>query len=223
MNTVIDYNRQMGIINQNHFDKPLVLIGAGGIGSPTALALCKMGLKEIIVYDDDKVEPHNLPNQIYRKNDIGKLKVEALKDMCLEFSDIKFTAIPRKFDGDLPERCVVVSGVDSMAARIDIWKSLRFNSMASLYVDGRMGKEMVKIYRVNPTNMDSIKEYEESLVISEDNTPIPCTEKAVIYNVFFISSMIAHAVRCHYTEQSYVYKDMFYDFNSGLMMYDTPL
>ena len=58
------YWRQTDIVDADRLaELPVTVIGAGATGSFITLALAKMGVRHITVYDDDTVEEHNLPNQ----------------------------------------------------------------------------------------------------------------------------------------------------------------
>src|SRR5947208_3222979 len=56
----------------------IVLIGAGGIGSPVAAALTRKGVGRLSIIDDDTVELKNLTRQWYGRADIGKYKAHCL-------------------------------------------------------------------------------------------------------------------------------------------------
>jgi len=222
--SVIDYSRQSGLINQAQMTEPIILIGAGGIGSPTAQILCKMGIRKLTVYDDDKVEAHNLPNQMYRIKDLTKFKVDALKEICEEYSDtIEFNAKAIRFDQPIRTKSVVISGVDSMESRLAIWKHIKLNPAVSLYVDARMAREMIKIYRVNPTDMKSVKKYEESLHSDVVAVEVPCTEKSVIFNVSQVAAQICFLIKTYFVEAPFNYSEYFYDFTSGAQLYDSNM
>lgn len=221
--SVIDYTRQSGFITKEQMNLPIVLIGAGGIGSPMALILSKMGVPKITVFDDDKVEPHNLPNQLYRKRDIGKFKVIALKEICEDFSDVELIANPTRFSQHIRERSIVISGVDSMQSRKEIWEKVKFNPAVVLYIDARMGKEMVKIYRVNPSDIKSVSEYEESLHGDEEAIPLPCTERAIIYTSLYPAARVPHIIRSLYTDLPQIYNELFFDYTSGAQLYDAKI
>ena len=60
--------------------------GAGGLGSNAALALVRCGFKHFEILDQDVVEPSNLNRQQFNITDIGKVKVEALKDRMIEIN-----------------------------------------------------------------------------------------------------------------------------------------
>jgi sulfur carrier protein ThiS adenylyltransferase len=55
------------------------IAGAGGLGSNAAMALARAGVGHLVIVDFDKVEKKNLTRQYYFLNQIGKLKVKALK------------------------------------------------------------------------------------------------------------------------------------------------
>lgn len=59
------------------------IIGCGSVGSTIAELLARLGLTRITLYDFDYVSEHNLANQMFMNSDVGRLKVEAVKDMIL--------------------------------------------------------------------------------------------------------------------------------------------
>jgi len=56
------------------------IAGAGGLGSNAAIALARAGIGRLIIVDFDKVEASNLDRQYYFLDQVGKTKVDALKD-----------------------------------------------------------------------------------------------------------------------------------------------
>src|SRR5688572_7794424 len=61
-------------------DSKVVLIGAGGLGSPTAMYLAAAGVGTIGVVDYDVVDLSNLQRQILHTNDrVGMLKTESAR------------------------------------------------------------------------------------------------------------------------------------------------
>jgi len=55
-------------------------MGLGGLGSPVAVALARIGIGRLILADFDLIEPSNLNRQQYFVEQIGLKKTEALKD-----------------------------------------------------------------------------------------------------------------------------------------------
>jgi len=62
------------------------IAGAGGLGSNCALALVRSGLGNLVIADFDTVEESNLNRQFYFRDQIGKLKVDALKENLLRIN-----------------------------------------------------------------------------------------------------------------------------------------
>lgn len=59
----------------------VLIIGAGGLGSPCALYLASAGIGKIGIVDSDKVELNNLQRQIlHSTKDVGRAKVDSARD-----------------------------------------------------------------------------------------------------------------------------------------------
>lgn len=91
---------------QSVLDKKRVLIlGVGGIGSHVAWNMTVLGVGEITLVDFDYVEESNLNRQLlYGMDDLGKLKVEVLKDKILKINpQINVNTMAKKIwsEGDL--------------------------------------------------------------------------------------------------------------------------
>lgn len=61
---------------------PIHIIGVGAVGSSMVEQLIRLGISQIHIYDFDKVEPHNITNQIYFNNQIGQPKEKAITDIA---------------------------------------------------------------------------------------------------------------------------------------------
>jgi hypothetical protein len=191
----MNFWRQTDLVTPTDFEKyNVTVIGAGGIGSPTTLALSKMGVEKISIYDDDSVENHNLPNQMYRISDVGKSKVEATKDICNDFAGTPITIYNERFE-DQTVNGIVISGVDSMESRSKIWKRIKYSPVINVYIDARMGAEVCRILTVKPFDPDDVKWYENTLFTDDKASEEPCTAKSVIYNTFTIAGLIASQVK----------------------------
>ena len=62
------------------------IAGLGGLGSPVAIALARIGIGTLILADFDVVEPSNLNRQQYFCHQIGIPKVEALRETLLKIN-----------------------------------------------------------------------------------------------------------------------------------------
>lgn len=189
--------RQSGLVDSGIFDVPVTVIGAGGIGSFTTLALAKIGFKNIKVFDDDSIEVHNLGNQFYRIKDLSKLKVAALAEIVQDFEDVVIEAKAYKYSMQNSKEMegLVISAVDSMQARKLVYDSIKNNKAVHGFIDGRMGGNQLEVYTVNMTNKADKVAYEKTLWSDDQTADIPCTQKAVMYNVLTIASWIVNQAR----------------------------
>ncbi len=92
---------EIGRDGQNKLKSAKVLVvGAGGLGSPVLLYLAAAGVGELGIIDDDKVALSNLQRQIiFETGDISRLKVEAASDAISELNgDVKTVLYPTRLD-----------------------------------------------------------------------------------------------------------------------------
>lgn len=65
----------------------ILVVGAGGLGSPVLYYLAAAGVGHIHIIDDDRVDITNLNRQyLHFEKDIGSLKVDSAKDKLLSFN-----------------------------------------------------------------------------------------------------------------------------------------
>ena len=83
--------KDIGILGQKKIlSSKVLIIGAGGLGSPVAEFLSRAGVGSIGVVDNDKVSISNLHRQsLYNTSDIGKFKVKIAKDKIKNKSQYK--------------------------------------------------------------------------------------------------------------------------------------
>ena len=62
------------------------IAGAGGLGSNVAVSLARAGVGRLIVADFDRLEPCNLNRQQYFVGQVGRVKVEALRENLLSIN-----------------------------------------------------------------------------------------------------------------------------------------
>ena len=196
------YLRQIDIFDPTKIKMPVSIIGAGGIGSVVTLALAKMGLTELDVYDYDQVADWNVPNQMFRPNQIGEFKVDALKEVVKSLTDVTILPIKRKI-GDAPTEHkpggirrggIVVSAVDSMEARSAIWEEVKMNPRYRLLVDGRLGGESIILYSVNPCDPSGVEAYEATLHPDDEGEELSCTARSIIWTTFFMGAFVSRAI-----------------------------
>jgi len=120
-------------------DDVIHIVGCGSVGSTIAENLARCGEQRFILWDFDKVEAHNVHNQMFREADIGKPKVEALRDLLLEInSDIKIDTKPKGWNGEILSGYVFLA-VDSIELRLKICEQHKLNRQVKAVFDVRTG------------------------------------------------------------------------------------
>lgn len=112
---------------QKLLDAKVLVIGAGGLGSPLITYLAAAGVGTIGVADPDRVELSNLARQIlHEQADIGRLKVESASDRVAELNPevklithaVEVTA--ENVEALIAQYDIVADGCDNFATRFAV-------------------------------------------------------------------------------------------------------
>jgi len=76
-------NRQKGLVG-DFSEHSAVVVGLGGIGNWVALDLALIGVGTLILFDNDIVEASNLNRTLFKLSNLGKPKVQAVKELISE-------------------------------------------------------------------------------------------------------------------------------------------
>lgn len=112
---------------QRLLDSRVLIIGAGGLGSPVAMYLAAAGVGGLVLVDFDEVDLSNLQRQIlHGSHDLGRPKVESARD-TLEIinPEITVTTINARLEGEallaeVAKADVVVDASDNFATRFAV-------------------------------------------------------------------------------------------------------
>lgn len=145
---------EIGMTGQRRLKSARVLvIGAGGLGSPALLYLAAAGVGTLGVIDDDVVEESNLHRQVlHGQSDIGRTKIDSAADRVAEVNPyVNFVGHTERLDNDnavelFSQYDVVLDGTDNFATRYlvndaaalagipYVWGSiLRFSGQVSVF------------------------------------------------------------------------------------------
>jgi hypothetical protein len=144
--------------------------GAGTIGTWLSVLLARTGEHTLIIFDDDTVEVHNMAGQMFRKSDIGKKKVEALRDIILDFTDHDESTIyvsDSKVTDKTKVTPICMSCFDSMKARKDMFTAWKKLDDREMFIDGRMSIENYEVY----TCLKGQEEIYEGTLFNDDEIP----------------------------------------------------
>ena len=128
--TLNKYSRQIvlkdvGIIGQKKiFNSKILVVGAGGLGSPVIDLLVRAGVGFLGVIEDDKVDYSNLHRQtLYDYKDVGKYKTEVIKEKIKLINDkiklkiFKERANDKNLAKIIPKFDIIVDGTDNFPTK----------------------------------------------------------------------------------------------------------
>ncbi len=204
MNITKRYQRQLDIVHPDLLKFPVVIVGVGGIGSWTALALAKMGCSQIFIIDPDIIESHNVASQFYKESQIGQLKVASLIENIKDYTGTKITGVADRWQKVFKHPkilenlsdYVVVCAVDSMKERRALMNYFEKNTYPQLYVDARMGGELLRLFSLFKNNLETYTKYKEKMESKKLKVhKEKCTERAVVYNTILAGTAIARLLK----------------------------
>ena len=116
---------EVGIEGQQKLlDAKVLLLGAGGLGSPTALYLAAAGVGTLGIVDDDTVDLSNLQRQVIHNSDrVGVPKVDSAEETIKALNpDVNVQKYAVRLGPDnimdiLPDYDIVVDGLDNFPTR----------------------------------------------------------------------------------------------------------
>ncbi len=135
----------------------VLLIGAGGLGSPSALYLAAAGVGTLGIVDDDRVELSNLQRQLlHGTSSVGRLKLDSARKRLNDINpDIRVIAHPVRLASSnalaiLEDYDIIIDGTDNFPTRYlsndacvllgkpNIYGSVQqFEGQASVFFAGR--------------------------------------------------------------------------------------
>lgn len=173
--------------------------GAGGIGSYLSYFLCRAGF-DIVVFDDDILEEHNLGGQLFRQISLGQSKVDALSMMCNDFATKAITTFQQKITRNVMGHMYSFSAFDNMKARSDMFenwiKASENATVTPIFIDGRLTAEQMQIFCVTPNRID---QYRENLFDDSEVEDAPCTFKQTSHCAAMIAAHMTAFFTNHIT------------------------
>ncbi len=159
---------------------PILVIGAGSIGSWLVRALARTGFENITVMDFDEVDGVNVYPQGYAVGDLGKPKVVALAEAIKRDLDVDIVPIVDKFESreQVPEgSSYIVPAVDSLAVRKQVFTEVCLLSDTELVLDARMGARHGSIHAAWMEDDEGTFEKYPQTFDPTGVSPLPCSER----------------------------------------------
>lgn len=184
-------------------DDMVSVLGMGGIGSNTLYNLAKTFDCPLFIIDYDRVEEHNIGSQFFGTNDLGDLKVEAIKHRLAQMAPTvtqkiyqAYTKIQDVKGGFAAP--ITICGFDNMEARkfaFERWKRLENRE---LFIDGRLRATQYEIFTVTPN--DEVR-YEATLFDDSEIKDDSCTFKQTSYAGMLIGARITSILANYFSNK----------------------
>lgn len=175
--SAVAYDRQLEILDPiKAAETHISVLGCGTVGSWAATCLAKAGFKKFFLCDMDVVEDVNLPSQAFDIDDLGINKaITTAEHLTVLASDTSVEVQDYALEGgeQFPVG-VVLSAVDNMEMRKNIFELSAKGKRDSLFIDFRMGGNLLKVWSFDPTDQRRCEQYASTLHGSGDASELPC-------------------------------------------------
>ena len=165
----MNLNKHMDFFNPNKNEAEIHLIGVGAIGSNVLNQLVRLGFNNIHIYDFDIVNEHNITNQLYTHEDIGKNKVDAIEAYVMKINpNLKLTKHNEGWKPGTQIQGHLITALDSIETRHAVFKDNEMNFKLLSGMDMRIGLEQAQMYFADFTSSEDIKKLIESMNFKDD-------------------------------------------------------
>lgn len=149
----------------------IFIVGCGSVGSTLAAALVRCGCTKLTLMDFDKVEAKNLANQAFNHHDIGRPKVEALRDILVGINpeaekDIRI--VPEGWNGQSLTGYVFLA-VDNIDLRKKIVDQNMMNRGIKYMFDFRTGLTDAQHFAANWADRKSRKKFRDTMNFTHED------------------------------------------------------
>lgn len=194
---------QEGLLPQARMDEYAIgIIGTGAIGSFVAMALAKMGFKNMVTWDPDKYEEHNAATQMCPIDGVGKRKAIITREMVKQFSGEDIICLSTKagkgirtyIEQAYPHKhVIIIFAVDSLDVRKDLADGLR-GAYSTKIIDARMGAKTYRVMAFDPYRAGELTDYLATLVPDAEAVQERCGQKSIIYTVLGVAAEVCSFV-----------------------------
>lgn len=166
----MDLSKSYEFFQPERYDDRIHIVGCGSVGSTLAENLARCGMTKFTLWDFDRVEAHNIVNQMFTEQDVGRPKVEALRDILIninpEIAD-KIELKPDGWNGKLMSGYVFLA-VDSIDLRREIVEKHMNSPCVKAMFDFRTLLESAQHYAADWSDYKMKQDFLKSMQFSHD-------------------------------------------------------
>ena len=166
----MDLSKSYEFFQPERYNDRIHIVGCGSVGSTLAENLARCGMTKFTLWDFDRVEAHNIVNQMFTEQDVGRPKVEALRDILVninpEIAD-KIELKPDGWNGKLMSGYVFLA-VDSIDLRREIVEKHMNSPCVKAMFDFRTLLESAQHYAANWSDYKAKQDFMRSMQFSHD-------------------------------------------------------
>jgi len=145
-------------IKEELMDKKVALLGLGSVGSTVAAQLAKAGINNLTLIDPDTLEVHNIIRHLCDLQDLGRFKIDAVKDKLLRINpDLNVTTIANDFVKKYDKISNIFEKIDLLIVSTDTPDSRQLANIASIefnipavYISLHERARTGSVYRIVP-------------------------------------------------------------------------
>ena len=171
----MDLNKSLEFFDPSKVKARCHIIGCGSIGSNVAELLVRYGIEDIVLWDFDIVEPHNIANQLFYQDQVEMPKTAALKDILEDINhDVKLK-LKGKYE-NTPLEGYIFMCVDNVDVRRELVEANWYNPEIIAIFDFRTTLLEGQCYFADWTNNKQKNSLKTSLQFTHEeaqaNTPV---------------------------------------------------
>ena len=166
----MDLSKSYEFFQPEKDDARIHIVGCGSVGSTIAENLARCGVTKMTLWDFDTVEPHNIVNQMFTQQDVGKSKVEALKNILTDINPEIVDHVelkPEGWQGKLMSGYIFLC-VDSIELRREIVEKHYDSPFVKAVFDFRTLLEGAQHYAADWSNFKMKQDLLNSMQFSHD-------------------------------------------------------
>lgn len=218
---MLDKSKVQEFFDYTEYDATISLIGCGSVGSAVAEQLARMGFSNIHLYDFDTVDAHNITNQTFNAEDIGKLKVDCCAQHMREINpDINLVTHDKGLQEPYITNGIIILAVDNIELRKTMVEANKYNPNVEGFMDFRMRLTDAQLYMADAKDPKQMENFLGSMDFTHDealdSTPVSAcgVQLSVIYTVkgivsFGMANLVKFMQKSDYKKMLMVDMDTF--------------